>query len=41
MRKHLAITIAVGSAALLGGAILVGVARAGDDDRSDDRQGAF
>src|SRR3954468_19223662 len=41
MRKYLAITVAIGSAALLGGAIVVGVARAGDDNRGDDRQGAF
>src|SRR5437588_108121 len=38
MRKHLAITAAI--AALLGGAIVVGVARAGDEDRAE-RQGAF
>jgi uncharacterized protein (TIGR03118 family) len=41
MRKHLAITAAVGGVALLGGAIAIGVARAGDDERSDERQGAF
>jgi uncharacterized protein (TIGR03118 family) len=40
MRKHLAITAVVG-AALIGGAIVVGVARAVDADRGDDRQGAF
>lgn len=38
MRKHLAITAA--SAALVGGAIMVGVAH-GDDDRGADRRGAF
>ncbi|HEX8108251.1 MAG TPA: TIGR03118 family protein [Kofleriaceae bacterium] len=40
MREHLAITTAVGAAALLGAAVVAGVAR-GDDDRSEDRQGAF
>ena len=39
MRKHLVITAAV--AALIGGAIVVGVARAGDDDRSGDRRAAY
>ncbi len=38
MKKHMAITAA--AAALVGGAIVVGVASAGDDDRAD-RQGAF
>jgi uncharacterized protein (TIGR03118 family) len=41
MRKHLAITAAAGAAALIGGAIMVSVARAGDDDRSGDRMGFY
>lgn len=41
MRKHLAITGAVAAAALIGGVIVVGVARAGDDERAEDRQGTF
>lgn len=41
MRKHLVITATVGAVALLGGAIVVGVARAGDDERGMDRQSAF
>jgi uncharacterized protein (TIGR03118 family) len=41
MRKHLVITAAAGAAALLGGVIVIGVARAGDDDHGTDRQSAF
>lgn len=42
MKKHVAITAVVGTAALLGGAIIiVGIARTGDDDRGGDRQGAY
>jgi uncharacterized protein (TIGR03118 family) len=41
MRKHLAITAAAGAAALIGGVIMVSVARAGDDDRNGDRMGFY
>jgi uncharacterized protein (TIGR03118 family) len=41
MKKHLAITAAAGAAVLIGGLIVVGVARAGDDDRSGDRMGFY
>src|ERR1044071_3488361 len=42
MRKHLVITAAAGTAALIGGVIVTNVARAGDDeDRSGDRRGLY
>lgn len=41
MRKHVAITAAAGAAALIGGVIMVSVARAGDDDRNGDRMGFY
>ena len=41
MRKHVTITVAVGAVALVGGVIVFGICRAGDDDVSNDRQNAF
>src|SRR5580765_397188 len=41
MKKHLTITAAVVAAALLGGVIVVNVARAGDDDRKGQRMSAY
>lgn len=41
MTKHLAMTAAVGAAALIGGVIVVSVARAGDDDRKGERMSAY
>lgn len=41
MKKHLTITAAASAVALTSGVIVVSVARAGDDDRREERMGAY